>query len=398
LSPDFLKTLHLYLLRQVLATLVMTVLVFTFVLVLGNVLKVVLGWLVSGQAPLGIVVEAVALLIPFAIGYALPMGVLTATLLVFGRFSADQELTAARAGGISLISLSAPVLCLSLVLCGLSAWANLELAPRSRAAFKGLEARFATGLTTQLATAQLPEGRHIKDLEKKGIIIYLGKNRGGALEDILVYQLEAGTNPPSSYFAKRGRIETVATGTNQLIMLNLFEVQGVRLEGNQPTVTSADQLQFELDPAQLSEAREKRVALRHLSFTELRAELREIEESVRRRAGEFHGPAQTRFVEQQLTELTTPVHLQMQRQLAFSFASFGFALIGIPLGIRAQRKETNVGFAISLVLVMVYYSLVLLALSLDKQPHLYPQLLVWLPNFLFQGVGAFLLWRANRGF
>jgi lipopolysaccharide export system permease protein len=231
LSPDFLKTLHLYLLRQVLATLVMTVLVFTFVLVIGNVLKEILGWLVSGQASLGIVLEAVGLLIPFAIGYALPMGMLTATLLVFGRFSADQELTAARAGGISLLTLSAPILFLSLLLCGVTAWANLDLAPRARAAYKGMATQFKSQLTAQLASAQLPEGRHIKDLENQGIIFYIGKNRGGTLEDILVYYLENGTNPPSSFLARRGRIETETTGTNQLIVLNLFDVQGVRLEG-----------------------------------------------------------------------------------------------------------------------------------------------------------------------
>ncbi len=387
-----LKTLHAYLVRQILASLLITVMVFTFVLLLGNALKEILPLLVNRQLTFGVVAQASALLIPFAWVFALPMGMLTATLLVFGRFSADQELTAVRASGISLLSLVSPILLLSLALCALSALVNMEIGPRCRVAYT----RILHNLRLGFSGAQLPEGQYIKDF--KGYIFHVGKNRGGDLQDVMVWDLKDETNSVTYLRAARGKVEVDAP--NDRVILSLYDVKSVVMREGRPvpnafkelTVVRTNVLQQPSFQAKISDMTSGQL------WDELHAwEQRLSRQTSGRNLTKAQLQAGKRELEKVLGDPTTPIRFQIHQQVAFSFACFGFTLVGIPLGIRMHRRETNVGIAIALLLVAGYYSFILLAQSLDSRPEWAPHLIVWLPNFIFQAVGAVLLWRANRG-
>src|SRR5665213_484877 len=407
---QLLKTLHKYVTGQVLATLLLTVSVFAFVVLLLNVLKDVLPLLFAGHFSAWLVVKAVGLLLPFACVYALPMGFITAALLVFGRFSADHELTAARAGGVSLLSLVSPVLLLSLLCCVLSAWFNMEIGPRSRVAF----IKMKYDLLGDLANMEIPEGQFIRNFP--GYIFYVGKNKGGEMHDIMIYRIENGTNTDAIVRASQGRLKP-DRAKNQLV-IDLLDAQMIAISSQGNMINYAPSTSFILS-TNLMQQRLTKPKVSDMTFVQLCQELQALKQlnfsangtnspadlngfkRLNMSLGTNASPAEVeafmREAEKTRAQQVEQVRVTMHLEVAFSFACFAFALVGIPLGIRVHRRETNIGIFIALMLVAVYYGFIMLGQSLSGHPELHPHLIFWIPNFLFQGIGAVLLWRANRG-
>jgi lipopolysaccharide export system permease protein len=402
--------LYKYITGQVLAVFLLAVAVLTFVFLLLNVLKDVLPLLLGGHVPFLLAAKAVGLLLPFGCVFALPMGFIVATLLVFGRFSADQELTAMRASGLSLLSLISPVLILSLACCALSAWFNMELGPRSRVAFLNLK----YGIAQMVLNAALPEGQRV---DFPGFQISVGKNRDGNLEDVTIFRMQNETNWNVVIHAAHGRLATGRAANELKLDLSDGSMISVGPHGN--IFEKFGNQFFNLSLSSLTN-RNLKPNISDMTFGQLQQELRELKQEDLTPAkvvlptanatlqSTNSGSPKTNASPAQLAEFLhaaqklrggqiSRVREAMHREIAFSFACFGFTLVGIPLGIRVHRRETNIGIALALGLVAVYYGFIMLGESLSAHPECYPYLIVWVPNLIFQGVGAVLLWRANRG-
>ena len=385
------KTLHLYLLRQVLVTLAMTVVVFTFVLLLGNGLKEILELIVRRQATLFNVMEAFGDLIPWVLVYALPMGMLTAALLVFGRLSADQELIAVRASGVSLVSLVTPVLLLSVVLSGLCAWMNCQVGPTSRVAFLEVIGKAMASHPNHF----LRSGDYAT-FNGKTIFAEKVQKDGVHAENVTIYIDNEVGELTHCISASRGVIGV--NPTNQQLEFNLTEVSFFdhTSEGWVPGLrTYTVETSIPLDPKKYSAD----VSTGDMTASQLTKMIANLKKEVQIQLPENSDPAVVEnhdAAKKAALQAITKLQVNLHREVAFSFACIGFTMIGIPLGIRAHRRETSVGMFLALILVLLYYSFIILAQAWDSHPERFPYLIMWIPNFLFQGVGAVLLWRANK--
>jgi lipopolysaccharide export system permease protein len=326
------------------------------------------------------------------LAFSLPIGMLTATLLVFGRFSADQELTAARASGISLLSLTAPILLASIAASGLCAWLNFDLAPASRAAYKELLARAGRSRPGGflLSNQYVPFGKYQ---------VFAGHvhDDGTNLDDVFVSEYDAGGALVRWAKAPTGQI--IIDNDAKEITLVLPGMTSFERDKNgwTPLVNG----QIPLAPVDFRKADAAiPIAISDMTFRQLRAELARQESDLAsvlpRGASRYDLLEARKQMRAAESETIMPVLVCLNQQVAFSFACLGFTLIGIPLGIRAHRRETSAGVATALLLVLVYYSFMVLGQAWAAHPERYPCLIIWLPNFIFQAVGAVLLWRTNR--
>ena len=361
-----------YLLRELLTAVLWTVAVLTFVLVLGNVFKQVFPLLVSHNLPISYIIAFVSYLLPFSLTFTIPWGMLTAVLLVFGRWSAANELTALRTLGVPLTRISAPVFLLALALCGVCLWINLDVAPRAQ---ENMRTSFYQIATTN-PIALFDSDQVITDFPNRKI--YVGRKTGDQLENIHLFELGRDGEVQRVVFARAGSIE-VDKEHKQI----LFKLTGTRFEqrdennpGDLKKVRDGITMQEFVFPISLEDLYNKNMQRRVLNI---------------QTAPELFENLKTGAPEGRSALLT-----EVNNRFSVSLACLTFTLVGIPLGIATQRKESTVGFALGLIVASLYFFLLLVAKIFRGKPDLHPELLTWLPNVVFLTLGAVLYFRAAR--
>ncbi|MEM4248456.1 MAG: LptF/LptG family permease, partial [Candidatus Nanoarchaeia archaeon] len=181
-------------------------------------------------------------LMPMALSLTIPVSILVSVMLVFGRMSADNEITAMRACGISIFQIISPIIIITFILTCLCLYLQLEAAPYFSAKAK-LIIR-TVGLRTPLAI--LEPGRSI---EYENYNIYIDDIlEGNQLKDIQVYILSKDRSKvQQDITAARGRIELDEERETMKIALENATIKIKESQGEPPRSTFSKEISFEID-------------------------------------------------------------------------------------------------------------------------------------------------------
>jgi lipopolysaccharide export system permease protein len=359
-----------YIVSEIVAPFVLGVALLTFALVTGRLLKLT-EMVVNRGVTLGDVGSLIGYIMPAFLELTFPMAVLLGVLMGFGRMSGDRELIAARACGISLYRLAAPVLGFAIVMWAISSWLAFAVRPWANShlrerLYELTQTRSSAGLKDKVFNRNFP-----------GLVVYV--DHISAADEVLHGVLISDARNPeqqNTIIAKNGIL--VPNHAQQTITLRLYDgsVFGVDAANDTTHVTS-----FRIYDLNMRPDSELGIGERdpeEMSFGALRSAAAKA-----RAAGKPDYNIETEIA----TKFTLP------------FTTVLFALLGIPLGLKPARGGQSERFGVAIALFFLYYSLMRAGEALALRGRVDPFVAMSIPDLVFTilAVGLFLRSAADRG-
>lgn len=360
-----------YILREIAVPFCMILFVLTFILLMGKILQVMDLMINKGVAFFDIA-RLMLFMMPSFLAFTIPISLLIAILVGLGRLSGDNEWTVLKMSGIGLYRLSLPVSFAALITFLLTLATTLFFVPYGNHASKTLLFEMAR----QKATIGIQEKVFMDDFQ--GILLYADRIpvRGDFLEGVLIFDSRI-AREPSTIIARRAYL--IENPDTMMITLRLQD-------GSTHTVDSGlnhyRKMDFSFYDVRLDFASALSDGNNMASKSSTEMNLAELKKLLR----------QGSLGEQALRDVAIELH----KKIAVPFSCLVFALIAIPLGIRAHRSVRSWGLTIGFFLVLIYYLLRIGAEALVEIGEIKPFIGAWMPNLVFTFFGITLLYLSAK--
>jgi lipopolysaccharide export system permease protein len=307
------------------------------------------------------VVRAEAYQLPLFLYYSFPIAALVATVFTIGAMTRYQEITAAKAGGVSFYRLLRPIVTLALVLSGLALGLS-ELVPVTttrRMELLGKKSRYSDNVKTNF----------VFQTEHNGVLSARSLDlQRGEMNDV-VLESEGDAEAPGVHQSAAVARWEPGTGWN----FDNGYLRVLRPDGSEAN--------FQYTTARMPSLSE--------TPNELLAEPKKAEEM---RYAEM-----TRFIRAIERSGGNPLPMLVERaqKLALPLAVLVIVLFGAPLVTSSRRGGAAYGIGLSLGITLVYLMLFRVGKAVGSSGALTPDMAAWMPNALFFAGAVVLLWRVR---
>ncbi|HLG59416.1 MAG TPA: LPS export ABC transporter permease LptG [Vicinamibacterales bacterium] len=361
------RILDRYVIRQVLVPFGIGLLVFTFLFIIPELMEYAEDYISKG-APVPVLIQLVITLLPMALGLTIPMSLLLALLVAFGRLSADREFVALQACGVSPTRLLRPVGAISLLCAAATAYVLLVSVPAGNQTFREI--------TFNILASQA-EGEVKPRIFFEGfsdIVLYVREvPQSGGWDGVFMADNRGGEGA-AVYLAKHGHIVIDRPRHSVEMILEDGTRHTADATGKYEVFTFGRML-LRLDPEKMFPRGGPTKGDREMSVAELRGRAAELQ-------------AQGIFPHNQLFEI--------HKKYSIPAACLVFGLVGLALGATNRRDGKLASFVVGVAIIFVYYILLWLGQALAKGQVLAPWLAAWLPNIALGALGLLLFrWRGR---
>ena len=345
--------------------LILGVMVFIFILLMFQALRLTEFVLVHGLS-LRTIVEIMGYMSVSFLPAILPMSLLFAVLLSYGRMSSDSEIIAMRSVGLSMWHMVSPALILGTLLAILSAHTSFQVGPWGNRQFELL----ITKLANSKVSASLREGTFSEGFFD--LVIYADEidSKTGHMSRVFLYD-ERDEKTPVTIIAKEGQVVQQANAMGGKTTLHLQHGNIHRNLLGTYTKVDFDGYDIRMTTQNSDSYREK--SPQSLTYADITEGLQKKDlppEKLRLFETEFH------------------------KRLALSFTCITFALVGVGLGtVNNRRSGKSSGLVVCIGIIVLYWAAFVASETLARQGAIPPALSIWAVAVLFFGLS---LWSLKR--
>lgn len=355
-----------YVLGEMIPTFFLGVIVFVFILLMFQALRLTEFVLIHG-VKVSTLAEIMGYLSTSFLPVLFPMSLLFTVLMTYGRLSADSEIVAFKAVGLGMTAIIMPAVILSILVTILSAQTAFHIAPWGNRQFEVTVNKI--GATKAAAT--LREGTFLEGFFD--LVVYANKvdSKNGKLEQVFIYD-EHNPEMPITIIAKEGQLMQDPERPSHEASLRLIDGSVHRIsQGRHTKIDFATHHIFLSNPVAEQFKNKSPQSLTLEDLNQAFADPNTKPDALRVAKTEFH------------------------KRWAISIACFLFALIGVGLGTTTNRRNAKSGgMVICLGLIVSYWILYVVSEGMAKSGTLPPALAMWLANAVFSVAAFFSLRQA----